>query len=121
MMLSLGSCRISSRTTVNPPMPESKTPIGAELSTSPGNACTHFKTPLARAPDLDVSVEIGEVGRDIRVGAGEEMIEYDHCNPVLQVGAPGAHAIGKVLIPWSVSHYRLASFRVQHRLPIRVE
>ena len=42
---------------------------------------------------VHVGVEIGEVGGDPRVGAGEEMIEYNRGKPILEMRAPRALAV----------------------------
>src|SRR5687768_3354244 len=111
MMLSFGSCRMSSRTTVRPPMPESKTPMGAAFVMLPRKTRENSHASIGCA-DLNVRVEVCEISRYECVGARKEMIEHDDRNPVLEVCPPRAHPIRQVLVPRSIVDDRQPGLRV---------
>src|SRR6266849_3732215 len=70
----------SARATVSPPIPESNTPSGALFMHWDAHADATWK-----CADLEVGREIAQVGRDVGLGAGKEMIEDPQHQPVLHL------------------------------------
>src|SRR5438552_9853526 len=66
------------RATVSPPIPESKTPSGALFM----HRYAHADAAWERA-DFEIAREIAQVGRDVGLGAGKELIEDPQHQPVL--------------------------------------
>src|SRR2546427_1495545 len=66
------------RATVSPPIPESKTPSGALFM----HRYAHADAAWERA-DFEIGREIAQVGRDVGLGAGKEVIEDPQHQPVL--------------------------------------
>src|ERR1043165_2741726 len=92
MTLSCGSCRMTSCATVRPPMPESKTPTGAELLTRRPAASLDIDRradhgAVRRRAESKLRLDVPEVGGDEAVGAGNEMIGDEQRDPVLDMGA----------------------------------
>src|SRR6185312_17487421 len=90
MMSSCGNWRMSSRTTVRPPIPESNTPMGASDCMCVG-ICVKSRSKCERGADggavggwghRDVGLEVPEIRGDIRIGAGNNVIEYQRRDPV---------------------------------------
>src|SRR5437867_2620134 len=70
----------SARATVRPPIPESKTPSGALFMDGNADADTARK-----GADFEIRWKIAQMGRDVRLGAREEMIEDPEHEPVLHL------------------------------------
>src|SRR6059058_3991910 len=70
----------NARATVSPPIPESNTPSGALFM----DGDTHANAAGERA-DFEIGWEIAQVGRNVGLGAREEMIEDPEHEPVLHL------------------------------------
>src|SRR6266550_966452 len=70
----------NARATVSPPIPESNTPSGALFM----DGDTHANAAGERA-DFEIGREIAQVGRNVGLGAREEMIEDPEHEPVLHL------------------------------------
>src|SRR6185312_10532427 len=90
MMSSCGNWRMSSRTTVRPPIPESNTPMGASDCMCVG-ICVKDRSKCERGTNggavrgwghRDVGLEVPEIRGDIGISAGNYVIEYQSRNPV---------------------------------------
>jgi len=115
---------MSSCATVSPPMPESKTPIGAELPFTvlalPHDARGNLDAAACSA-HVHVGVEVGEVCSDPCIRAGKEMIEYDRRDPVFEVSTSGAPAVGEILVLGLSDCLRQSGGRIEHRLAAAIE